>query len=101
PLELPATDHIKSPIAKEGGVDNMTDRFNLGVWLGRVASDGSVSGGSVSLLVAEHEKEILSYLCQLSASFGHVQQTVGRGGRGVLPIYFLKLTFARLAHQLV
>ncbi len=101
PLELPTADHIKSPMAKKGGLNDMPNRFDLGVWLGRLASDGNVSGNSIRLLIAEHEKEILPYLCRLSASFGHFKQSVGRGGKGILPIYLLNLTFSRLAHQLI
>lgn len=41
------------------------DLFDLGVWLGRIASDGFVSPeprGEVKLFVAEHEKAILPFL---------------------------------------
>jgi DNA polymerase I-like protein with 3'-5' exonuclease and polymerase domains len=100
PLELPAANHIKSPTAKKGGLDDLTNPFDLGVWLGRLASDGNVSGNNVRLLIAEHEREILPYIYRLSASYGHVQQSVMRGGKGPLPIHLLNLTFARLAYQL-
>ncbi|MDT4896520.1 MAG: polymerase [Acidobacteriota bacterium] len=101
PLELPVANHIQSPTAKKGGLENITERFDLGVWLGRIASDGNVSGAQIRLLIAEHEKQILPYLLRLSNSFGHVQQKVTHGGKGILPIYLLNLTFARLAYQLV
>lgn len=101
PLNLPATTHIKNHNAKTGGLDDISNRFDLGVWLGRVASDGNVTGANIRLLIAEHEKEILPYLSKLSASFGHTKQSVGHGGRGVLPLYLLNLTFARLAYQLI
>ncbi len=101
PLELPIANHIQSPTAKKGGLEDLTERFDLGVWLGRIASDGNVSGPNIRLLIAEHEKQILPYLLRLSTSFGYVQQKMTRGGKGILPIYLLNLTFARLAYQLI
>lgn len=41
--------------------------YELGIWIGRLASDGTVTNRCVHLLVAEHEKEILEYMIGLTS----------------------------------
>ena len=48
----------------------------MGEWLGRVASDGSLAPGFVSVMVAEHEEAILPRLEAISARLGYVGHTI-------------------------
>ncbi len=71
----------------------------LGEWLGRLASDGSTTNHQLYLLVAEHEKEILSRLRKSCQTFGHVHERTGVGGKGTQPIYSLTVSALGLAKQ--
>jgi DNA polymerase-1 len=53
---------------------DVTDDTRLGEWIGRLASDGTLSEAQVTLLVAEHEEEILPRLLETSRMLGHVSQ---------------------------
>jgi len=55
-----------------GDLNEIGTREELGEWLGRVASDGSVSDHQVHLLVAEHEEVLLPKLLSLTRRLGHV-----------------------------
>ncbi len=63
--------------AKTLSLDAFSDRFTLGLWLGRLASDGAVSSldtkrpGNIVLMVAEHERAILPELEAMTATFGY------------------------------
>ena len=63
--------------AKILSVEAFTDRFRMGVWLGRLASDGSVSSldtrrpGNVVLMVAEHEDVLMPELEEMTGTFGY------------------------------
>ncbi|HWT02288.1 MAG TPA: DNA polymerase [Pyrinomonadaceae bacterium] len=63
--------------ARTLSVEAISDRFGLGLWLGRLASDGSVSSlearrpGNIVLMVAEHEEAILPELEALTGTFGY------------------------------
>lgn len=87
PLELkifePRDLQLKhQPVAKPHNAKTLTldafpDRFAMGLWVGRLASDGSVSSlntkrpGNVVLMVAEHEEVILPELEALTGTFGY------------------------------
>ncbi|HKG12247.1 MAG TPA: DNA polymerase, partial [Pyrinomonadaceae bacterium] len=63
--------------AKTLSLEAFNDRFSLGLWTGRLASDGSVSSlasrrpGNVVLMVAEHEEAIPPELEALTGTFGY------------------------------
>jgi intein/homing endonuclease len=63
--------------AKTLSLEAFSDRFSLGLWTGRLASDGSVSSlatkrpGNVVLMVAEHEEAILPEMEMLTGTFGY------------------------------
>jgi len=63
--------------AKTLSLEAFPDRFMMGLWVGRLASDGSVSAletkrpGNVVLMVAEHEEAILPELEVLTSTFGY------------------------------
>ena len=63
--------------AKTLSLEAFSDRFSLGLWAGRLASDGSVSPldtkrpGNIVLMVAEHEEAILPELEALTGTFGY------------------------------
>ena len=63
--------------AKTLSLEAFPDRFRMGLWLGRLASDGSVSSlhtkrpGNVVLMVAEHEEAILPEMEALTGTFGY------------------------------
>ena len=63
--------------AKTLSLESFKNRFDLGLWVGRVASDGSVSTletkrpGNIVLMVAEHEEIILPKLEALTGTFGY------------------------------
>ncbi|MDQ3135014.1 MAG: DNA polymerase, partial [Acidobacteriota bacterium] len=80
--------------------DGAADPFGLGVWLGRLASDGTITGRQLSLLVAQHEEMILPLIKNLSEKFGHVYYRTQRGGKGVKLIHSLTLSALGLVRQL-
>ncbi|HLM55303.1 MAG TPA: DNA polymerase [Pyrinomonadaceae bacterium] len=63
--------------AKTLTLESFRDRHGLGLWLGRLASDGSVSSlstkrpGNIVLMVAEHEEVILPELAAMTSTFGY------------------------------
>ncbi|MCA1631576.1 MAG: Hint domain-containing protein [Acidobacteria bacterium] len=80
--------------------DAADEPFGLGVWLGRLASDGTLRERQLNLLVAEHEEIILPRLRALSERFGHVSYRTQRGGRGTKLLHSLTVSALGLARQL-
>jgi DNA polymerase I-like protein with 3'-5' exonuclease and polymerase domains len=76
-LKLKHQPAAKPHNAKTLSLAAFSDNFKLGLWLGRLASDGSVTSldskrpGSIVLMVAEHEEVILPELEAMTATFGH------------------------------
>ncbi len=78
-------------------VDGMS-KFDLGVWAGRIASDGSVpKSESVTLIVAEHEKEILDYLVDLTSTIYPPRVRQVRKSPEYAPLYTITLDHKKLA----
>ena len=77
PVKLRHQPEAKPHNAKTLSVELFSDRFNLGLWLGRLASDGSVTAlaskrpGNIAVMVAEHEEAILPELEALTGTFGY------------------------------
>ena len=71
-LSVPPAVPGKSWNAKTADLNEIGTREELGEWLGRVASDGSVSERTVTLVVAEHEEVLLPKLLSLTRRLGHV-----------------------------
>ncbi|MCA1818182.1 MAG: hypothetical protein LC746_17705, partial [Acidobacteria bacterium] len=80
--------------------DAADDPFGLGVWLGRLASDGTLTGRQLNLLVAEHEECILPQVRALTERFGHISYRTQRGGRGTKILHSLTVSALGLARQL-
>ncbi|HVG31600.1 MAG TPA: DNA polymerase [Pyrinomonadaceae bacterium] len=76
-LQLKHQPVTKPHNAKTLSLEAFTDRFSLGLWTGRLASDGSVSSlsskrpGNIVLMVAEHEETILPQLEMMTGTFGY------------------------------
>ncbi len=60
---------------KDASLDNITNQAELGEWLGRVASDGSVNDGCIRLFIAEHEEAILPQMVAVSNQLGYASHT--------------------------
>ncbi len=100
-LELPKFEPGKAWNASQASLSNLVNApAELGEWLGRLASDDSTTNHQLYLLVAEHEKEILSRLKKSCQTFGHVSERTGVGGRGTQPIYSLTISALGLARQI-
>ncbi|HEX8566018.1 MAG TPA: DNA polymerase [Pyrinomonadaceae bacterium] len=80
--------------------DAVSEPFDLGIWLGRLASDGSLQNHQAYLLVAEHEEVILPQIRKFTEKFGHISYQVKTGGRGTQPIHFLTVSALGLTRQL-
>lgn len=76
-LKLKHQPAAKPHNAKTLSLEAFNDRFSLGLWTGRLASDGSVSSlnskrpGNIVLMVAEHEEIILPQLEAMTGTFGY------------------------------
>ena len=63
--------------AKTLSLEAFPERFQMGLWLGRLASDGSVSAlytkrpGNIVIMVAEHEEAILPEMEAPTSTFGY------------------------------
>ncbi|HKR02582.1 MAG TPA: DNA polymerase, partial [Pyrinomonadaceae bacterium] len=87
-LRLPELHAGKSHNASHASLaDAVSAPFDLGVWLGRLASDGSVLSRQLYLLIAQHEEVILPQLKKFTEKFGHVSYSRRRGGRGTKAIH--------------
>ncbi|MGF1471307.1 MAG: bifunctional 3'-5' exonuclease/DNA polymerase [Rubrobacteraceae bacterium] len=71
-LRLPTCGPGRSWNANSADLNEIGTREELGEWLGRIASDGSVSGRQIRLLIAEHEEVLLPRLLSLTRRLGHV-----------------------------
>jgi putative DNA polymerase len=72
--------------ANEYYLDDIGDSYKIGIFLGRLASDGNIPydrvGSAVRLLVAEHELEILDVLKEITSCWETHDMTIGvREGR--------------------
>jgi DNA polymerase-1 len=76
PLDIEAAVHSDIHNVHRACVTQIADVSHQGEWLGRIASDGSVSDKTVTLMVAEHEESILERLSSITAQLGHVSQAV-------------------------
>ena len=84
---------------------NSLKGFDQGLFLGRVASDGSVSlrkvGGCVQLHVADHEKSILPKLRLVCGNLGRfIEHTIDRTKEGKQPMHRLDVNSTSLARQI-
>lgn len=100
PLHLPVSE-IKARNAIPRSVGLIESRFDLGVWLGRAASDGSVSNDRVRLIVAEHEEEILPYLKNLCEDIGHTYHHIRITQTQPQRLHSLGIASKSLTQQLV
>jgi DNA polymerase I-like protein with 3'-5' exonuclease and polymerase domains len=100
-LRLPMLQAGKSHNASQASIaDAISDPFGLGVWLGRLASDGSLQNHQLYLLVTQHEETILPQTRKFTEKFGHISYAVKPGGRGTKPIHFLTVSALGLVKQL-
>jgi DNA polymerase-1 len=77
PLNIPYAVPGKAHNASRACLTTYSSKDRLGEWLGRVASDGSLGkNNTVSLLVAEHEVDILDNLLVTAEQWGHVNHSV-------------------------
>jgi hypothetical protein len=87
--------------ASKASLADISDKFELGVFLGRTASDGSVSERQVTNLVAEHESEIMPYLQGIASQLGHVTIRLAKREHGRKPLYQLTNSSLGVARQLL
>jgi intein/homing endonuclease len=80
---------------------DISNRFELGIFMGRTASDGSVSERQISNLIAEHEKIILPYLKQIAERLGHVTLRSMKREHGRQPLYQLTNSSLSAARQIL
>ncbi|HEY0430359.1 MAG TPA: DNA polymerase, partial [Pyrinomonadaceae bacterium] len=100
-LRLPELQAGKAHNSSRASIsDAISDPFGLGVWLGRLASDGSLQSRQLYLLIAQHEEAILPQIRKFTEKFGHVSCAVKPGGRGTQPIHFLIVSALGLVKQL-
>ncbi|MDQ3703822.1 MAG: DNA polymerase [Chloroflexota bacterium] len=76
PIDIPAHSCNGSWNAKDTSLGQISDPAALGEWLGRLASDGTVTFSTASLMVAEHEEVLLPRLQAISAELGHVGHSI-------------------------
>ena len=100
PLQLPAPE-TKAHNAIPRSVAAIDDRFDLGVWLGRTASDGSVGEYEVRLIVAEHEESILPYLRNLCEDIGYTKHKLRVTQTQPQRLHYLGIASKSLAQQLL
>lgn len=89
--------------AKTTSIDNITDRFDMGLWLGRLASDGCVMpSGQITQVIAEHEKEILPIIEGITVNLTSVStRDCEKYRTDRLPIYNVVIHSKSLATQLI
>ncbi|HEX8217732.1 MAG TPA: DNA polymerase [Chloroflexia bacterium] len=76
PVSIPAHNCNGSWNAKSTSLGQISDPAALGEWLGRLASDGTVTSSTAALMVAEHEEVLLPRLQAISAELGHVGHSI-------------------------
>ncbi len=80
---------------------DIADDTRLGEWIGRLASDGTLSDAQVTLLVAEHEEAILPRLLETTRMLGHVsQRTREAADSRKQRLHYLTVSSKSLATQL-
>jgi DNA polymerase-1 len=99
-LSLPPAKAGRSWNANTADLNEIGTREELGEWLGRVASDGSVNERSVALLVAEHEEVLLPKLLSLTERLGHVTHGIRVTDHQPKRLHKLYLSCKGLAQQL-
>lgn len=87
--------------ASQASLADISDQFELGVFMGRTAADGSVSQRQITNLVAEHEKEIMPYLHGIASRLGHVTMRAAKREPGRKPLYVLTNSAFGVAQQLL
>ena len=85
-------------------LDDIQDSYKIGIFLGRLASDGNIStdenSGTIRLLVAEHEVEVLKVLQDITKCWKvSLWETGIRVGR-TQNIYWLKIHSKTLANEI-
>lgn len=103
-MKLPNVEKSKANPNMTSITDYSGTKYELGIVLGRLASDGWVgkNGRGVYWIVAEHEKEILNYLKSLIQKFGLevYEKAILREGQGKKPLYNLRIYSKNLETQL-
>jgi intein/homing endonuclease len=98
---LPPAIRPKVHSGKLVSLGDVNDDVRLGEWLGRLASDGTITDAQVTLLVAEHEESILPRLLETSEMLGHVTRTTREAaGERKQRLYRLTVSSKSLATQL-
>ena len=87
--------------SSKASLADISDKFELGVFLGRTASDGSVSERQVNNLIAEHEREILPYIQRIAGQLGHTTLRAVKRDQGRKPLYQLTNSSLGVARQLL
>jgi hypothetical protein len=99
-LSLPPAEPGRSWNANTADLNEIGTREELGEWLGRVASDGSVSEQQVALLIAEHEEVLLPKLLSLTRRLGHVTHRIRVTEHQPKRLHHLTFSCAGLARQM-
>jgi DNA polymerase I-like protein with 3'-5' exonuclease and polymerase domains/intein/homing endonuclease len=88
--------------ASRACLTTMSDTAQLGEWLGRVASDGSLGkNNTLTLLIAEHEEALLEPLRAATEHWGHVHYSVRATAMQPQRLHKLTLGAKGLHDQLV
>ncbi len=99
-LSLPPAVPGRTWNANGADLNELGTREELGEWLGRVASDGSVSEKGVALLVAEHEEVLLPKLLALTERLGRVTHQTRVTKRQPKRLHRLTFSCAALGQQM-
>jgi intein/homing endonuclease len=99
-LQLSPTEAGRSWNANIADLNEIGTREEFGEWLGRIASDGSVSEYQVSLLIAEHEEILLPKLLSLTQRLGHVTHRTRVTDHQPQRLHNLTLSCRSLARQM-
>ena len=101
PVQPPEADIQAIWNSRTVSVVEIANKRELGIWLGRIASDGCVQHRTVRLLVAEHEKELLDSLRPICERFGvpvREESVIKEGYEN--PMHYLEICSTSLANQL-
>lgn len=90
--------------ANEYYLDNIGDSYKIGIFLGRLASDGNISydenRNAIRLLVAEHEKEVLAVLRDITGCWEVSEKTVSNRKGRTQELYWLNICSKTLANEI-
>jgi hypothetical protein len=100
PVEIEKAVPGKPGNASKACLTHISDLTKLGEWLGRLASDGCISGNTVTIMVAEHEERILATLLETTAVFGHIHHAIRTNEKQPKRFHKLTLGAKGLADQL-